>query len=331
MANLWRNKGNLIGTNNREGILFINLFHRSLSTYFQGYNYPQSMVPYTGDFVMNKTNPNNPLCWGACDLKNSHLWSLLGGKLKKKTHKKHELWENVCVCKISPNFALDSGTYEVISQQADIHAHSSSPFLHGESEGLNGNQSRQFIFNFFLLSQDWFLSWWSIAQRIAPWPKQLFKCMVWLAPHLSNRTLEADYESNRMKMFKNGLDYPWLPGEECLQGGTAASQTPEKHGACALGAELRRVQHGRRAAWEFAACLPTQLPSSLLFLVLPFSSTFISSVLYQLLLDLELQAKHLLHKNKRQKEIDWLFPLSFLGFKIASFWNSLLSSSFLVF
>ena len=84
MANLWRNKGNLIGTNNREGILFINLFHRSLSTYFQGYNYPQSMVPYTGDFVMNKTNPNNPLCWGACDLKNSHLWSLLGGKLKKK-------------------------------------------------------------------------------------------------------------------------------------------------------------------------------------------------------------------------------------------------------
>lgn len=77
-----------------------------------------------------------------------------------------------------------------------------APLLNWESEGLNRNQSLQFIFNFFLLSHNWFLSLWSMVQRRAPWPKQLFKCLGWSAPRLSNRTLEADYGSNRMKMFK---------------------------------------------------------------------------------------------------------------------------------
>lgn len=272
MINLWRNKCNLTDINNREGILLINLFHQPLNKYFQSYFYPQSVVPYFGDFVMNKTNPSNPLCLGAYDLKIFHLWFLLGGKLKKI--KTWIMRKCVCVpthiwgkCKISPNFAFETGTYEVISQQADIHAHSSSPFLKWESEGLNGNQSWQFIFNFFLLSQDWFLSWWSMARRTAPWPKQLFKCWVWSAPHLSNRTLEADYESNRMKMFKKGLDYPWLPGEECLQGGTVARETQEQ--LVPIG-QNRPVQRGRREAWELAACLPTQLPS--FFVSSPFSS-----------------------------------------------------------
>ena len=88
-----------------------------------------------------------------------------------------------------------------------MHPHS-SPFLNWESEGLNRNQFLQFIFNFFLLSQDWFLSLWSMAERIAPWLKQLFKQSVWSTPHLLNGTLEADYESNRMKMFKG---WAWLP------------------------------------------------------------------------------------------------------------------------
>lgn len=83
-----------------------------------------------------------------------------------------------------------------------------SPFLNWESEGLNRNQFLQFIFNFFLLSQDWFLSLWSMPERIAPWPEQLFKPSVWSTPHLLNGTLEADYESNRMKMFKG---WAWLP------------------------------------------------------------------------------------------------------------------------
>lgn len=52
---------------------------------------------------------------------------------------------------------------------------------------------------------------------------------------IEQRTLEADYESNRMKMFKGWADYPCLPGEACLQGGTAAWR-------------LRRAQ-GRLSGW----------------------------------------------------------------------------------
>lgn len=148
-----------------------------------------------------------------------------------------------------------------------------SPFLNWESEGLNRNQSQQFIFNFFLLSRDWFLSLWSMAQRKAPWPEQLFKHLVWSAPHLSNRTLEADYGSNRMKMFEG---WAWLPlpsWEECLQaGGCLCSSPGERQGWETAGccypqwAEASRRKPGRAGKhWGFTPPLPAWLPPAFRF------------------------------------------------------------------
>lgn len=196
-----------------------------------------------------------------------------------------------------------------------------SPFLNWESEGLNRNQSQQFIFNFFLLSRDWFLSLWSMARRKAPWPEQLFKHLVWSAPHLSNRTLEADYGSNRMKMFEG---WAWLPlpsWEECLQAGGCLCSSPgescragrQQNAAITSGQEpVGGSQEGQESTGDsLPLCQSDSLPPFV------FSTLFlpptISSLLYQLLLDFGLQVNHLLQNRKeRERENCLAFSLSLL-------------------
>ena len=196
-----------------------------------------------------------------------------------------------------------------------MHPHS-SPFLNWESEGLNRNQFLQFIFNFFLLSQYWFLSLWSMAERIAPWPEQLFKQSVWSTPHLLNGTSEADYESNRMKMFKG---WAWLPLPSWRKMPSGGGWVRQRDILLFPVGKTYQGEAGKRGGLgdQLLVCQPDSLPpfllSSFLFFLLLFHPYYINSVRFRT------ASKTSVGKKKG----NWLVLLSlcFLGFKIVWFFT----------
>ena len=179
-----------------------------------------------------------------------------------------------------------------------------SPFLNWESEGLNRNQFLQFIFNFFLLSQDWFLSLWSMAERIAPWPEQLFKPSVWSTPHLLNGTLEADYESNRMKMFKG---WAWLPLPSWWKMPSGRGWVRQWDTLLFPVGKTYHGEAGKRGVLgdQLLVCQPDCLPPFLCFLLSQSKSLYFNASLNKVAVLQKAQIRRLIFKVVLSTELTW--------------------------